>query len=66
MAPRIEVELSVGLSLEHQQALTIATDLLGMKASTYARQAVVERLVRDGVLQSPMAKYQAATKADAK
>ena len=65
MVAKITKELMVGLTDEQDQALSIAVDLLGFKPSQYGRQAIVERLIRDGILQNPLAKYQAAAKAQA-
>ena len=65
MVARIATELMVGLTEEQHQALSIAVDLLGFKPSQYGRQAIVERLIRDGILQNPLAKYQAAANAKA-
>jgi hypothetical protein len=60
MTALITRELMVGLTDEQHHALSIAVDILGFKPSQYGRQAIVERLVRDGVLQTPLAKYQTA------
>ena len=59
MAAKILTEMSVGLTPEIQDALIIATEFSGMKPSQYGRQAILERLVREGFLRHPgLAKIQ--------
>jgi hypothetical protein len=53
MTARVTLEMSVGLTPEIQRALQIATEFSGMKASQYGRQAILERLVREGYLRHP-------------
>jgi hypothetical protein len=53
MTARVTEELSVGLTGEMLHALIIATQFQGMKPSQYGRQAILERLVREGFLQHP-------------
>lgn len=60
MAAKIITEMSVGLTPEIQSALTVATEFQGMKPSQYGRQAILERLVREGFLRHPMHNYQNA------
>jgi hypothetical protein len=60
MKQRIEVEYKVGFTLEQQKALEMATDLHGVKASTWLRQAAVNRLVQEKFLEHPMVKYATA------
>jgi hypothetical protein len=56
---RIKTELAVGVTAEIKSALEIATDFVGMKPSQYGRQAILEKLVRDGFLKHPgIAKYE--------
>ena len=50
---RIKTELAVGVTEEIKTALEIATDFAGMKPSQYGRQAILEKLVRDGFLKHP-------------
>jgi len=56
MTAKVTEELSVGLTGEMLQALAIATEFQGMKPSQYGRQAILERLVREGFLQHPAQK----------
>jgi hypothetical protein len=53
MAAKIKTELAVGITEEIKNALEIATDFCGMKPSQYGRQAIVEKLVREGFLEHP-------------
>jgi hypothetical protein len=53
MAARIKTELAVGVTQEIKDALEIATEFQGMKPSQYGRQAILEKLVRDGYLKHP-------------
>jgi hypothetical protein len=58
MAAKVLVDLTVGITEQQHAALRAVTDLLGLKASQYCRQALVAALVRDGALASPVAQYQ--------
>jgi len=53
MAARILSELSVGITPEIEKALDIAVEFSGMKASQIGRQALLEKLVREGYLRHP-------------
>jgi hypothetical protein len=57
---RVIHEVMVGITPEMKTALEMATEFSGMKASTYARQALLERLVRDQMMTHPAQKYAAA------
>jgi hypothetical protein len=50
MASRILSDLSVGVTPEIQEALETAVAFNGIKASQYARIALVEKLVREQFL----------------
>jgi hypothetical protein len=50
MASRILSDLSVGVTPEIQEALETAVAFSGIKASQYARIALVEKLVREQFL----------------
>jgi hypothetical protein len=54
MAARVITEMSVGLTPEIQESLKIATEFQGMKPSQYGRQAILEKLVREGFLRHPL------------
>jgi hypothetical protein len=53
MAPRIEIEISVGLTGEISSALEAAVEFQGLKPSQFGRMAIVEKLCREGFLQRP-------------
>ena len=53
MSAKIKTEMSVGLTDEIQTALIMATDFVGMKPSQFGRQAILEKLVREGFLRHP-------------
>jgi hypothetical protein len=53
MAAKITSDLSVGISAEIAAALEMATEFSGVKSSTYARIALVEKLCREGFLIHP-------------
>ena len=66
MSAKIKTEMSVGLTDEIQTALIMATDFVGMKPSQFGRQAILEKLVREGFLRHPgVANYDAGIKAAA-
>ena len=58
MAARVLIDLTVGLTEQQHIALRAVSELFGLKASQYCRQALVSALVRDGALVSPVAQYQ--------
>jgi hypothetical protein len=51
---KIKTELAVGVTEEIKSALEIATEFQGMKPSQYGRQAILEKLVREGFMKHPM------------
>jgi hypothetical protein len=53
MAAKIKTELAVGITEEIKNALEIAIDFCCMKPSQYGRQAIVEKLAREGFLEHP-------------
>jgi hypothetical protein len=53
MASRILSDLSVGVTAEIAEALKMATEFSGVKASIYARIALTEKLCREGFLIHP-------------
>ncbi len=53
MVARIKAELMVGITDEIKAALEIATEFSGMRPSQYGRQAILEKLVREGYLKHP-------------
>ena len=53
MAARIKSEMSVGLTPEIESALKVATEFVGMKPSQFGRQAILEKLCREGYLPAP-------------
>ena len=58
MTARILSEMSVGLTPEIEAALEIASDFSGLKPSQFGRQAIIEKLVRDGFIKHPgMARF---------
>lgn len=66
MSAKIKTEMSVGLTDEIQTALVMATEFVGMKPSQFGRQAILEKLVRDGFLRHPgISKFEAGIKAAA-
>jgi hypothetical protein len=58
MTAKIKSEMSVGLTSEIESALQIATEFQGMKPSQYGRQAILEKLVREGYLRHPAMRYE--------
>ena len=59
MTPRILSEMSVGLTPEIEAALEIAADFSGLKPSQFGRQAIIEKLVREGFIKHPgMARFE--------
>ena len=53
--------MSVGLTPEIEEALKVATDFVGMKPSQFGRQAILEKLCREGYMRHPMHNYQNAS-----
>jgi hypothetical protein len=59
MAAKVIKEMSVGLTEQIESALQVATEFQGMKPSQYGRQAILEKLVREGYLRHPaMQRYE--------
>ena len=54
MTAKIKSEMSVGITDEIKSALEIATEFAGIKPSQFGRQAILEKLVREGYLRHPM------------
>jgi hypothetical protein len=50
---QIKSEMSVGLTPEIEAALQVAVEFVGMKPSQFARQAILEKLVREGFMRHP-------------
>jgi hypothetical protein len=50
---KIKSEMSVGLTPEIEGALKVATDFVGTTPSQFGRQALLEKLVREGYLRHP-------------
>ena len=48
MTKRVTLEMSVGLTEPIRDHLQMAVEYQGIKASTFGRQAILEKLVRDG------------------
>lgn len=53
MAAQITVEMMVGITPKIQEAIEVACEFSGLKASQFARQAIVEKLVREGFIRRP-------------
>jgi len=53
MTARIKADLAVGVTDEIQAALETAVAFCGIKASQYARIALVEKLTREKFMQHP-------------
>jgi hypothetical protein len=53
MAATITQEMMVGITPKIAEALEIACEDIGMRPSQYARQAIVEKLVREGFMARP-------------
>ena len=64
MAARVIKEMSVGLTPEIEEALKVATDFIGMKPSQFGRQAILEKLVREGYMRHPAMRYEAPQAAE--
>ena len=54
MRELVSHELFVGLTPSMRAALEIATRFSGMKSSTWGRQAILEKLVREKYLAHPL------------
>jgi hypothetical protein len=50
---KIKRERMIGLTDAIDAALAMVEDFSGLKPSQYCRQAILERLVRDGYMQHP-------------
>ena len=57
MTARIKTELAVGVTDEIQAALETAVHYSGIKASQYARIALVEKLTREQFMRHPGVVY---------
>ena len=53
MAAIITEEIMVGITPKIKEAIEIVCSLNGMKPSQFARQAIYEKLVREGVIEPP-------------
>ncbi len=53
MAAIITCEMMVGITPKIKDALEFACEDIGMKPSQFARQALVEKLVREGFMTRP-------------
>jgi hypothetical protein len=53
MAAQITSEIMVGLTEKIREGIEVACACNGMKPSQYARQAIYEKLCREGVLEPP-------------
>jgi hypothetical protein len=60
MVARVPFEMNVGITAEMQTAMRMVCDFTGMRPAQYARQALLEKLVRDRAIASPMDKYTVA------
>lgn len=50
---KIKRERMIGLTDAAEAALAMVEDFSGLKPSQYCRQAIIERLVRDGLMVHP-------------
>jgi hypothetical protein len=50
---KIKRERMIGLTENIDAALALVEDFTGLKPSQYCRQAILERLVRDGFMKHP-------------
>ena len=53
MAAKIKTEMTIGISDEIKAALQVAIQFVGTTGSQFARQAILEKLVRDGFMRHP-------------
>jgi hypothetical protein len=53
MTARIKTELAVGVTDEIRAALEVAVEFTGIKASQFARIALVEKLTRENWMRHP-------------
>jgi hypothetical protein len=53
MAAQITLEIMVGITPKIKAGIEIASEFSGMKPSQYARQAIIEKLIRDGFVERP-------------
>jgi hypothetical protein len=58
-------ELSVGLTQQMSHSLQIAVQFTGMKASTFGRQAILEKLCREKFMLHPLEQLAQDTEAKA-
>jgi hypothetical protein len=54
---RIKRERMIGLTEAIESALALVEDFTGLKPSAYCRVAILERLVRDGFMTHPAARF---------
>jgi hypothetical protein len=54
---KIKRERMIGLTDQIDAALMVVEDFSGLKPSQYCRQAILEKLVRDGFMQHPAAAH---------
>ncbi len=54
---KIKRERMIGLTENIEAALMMVEDFSGLKPSQYCRQAILEKLVRDGFMQHPAAAH---------
>jgi hypothetical protein len=62
---RIKLLLSVGITEEMKTAIEIAAEFSGISPSQLGRQAILEKLVREGYMRHPGMIYQQAQAAQA-
>ena len=53
MTAKIKSEMSIGISDEIKSALEIATEFVWINRHQFARQAILEKLVREGFMRHP-------------
>jgi hypothetical protein len=56
----IRTEISVGVTDEILEAVEMAVEFIGIKASTFGRIALVEKLAREGFLEQPTRRTKSA------
>jgi hypothetical protein len=57
MAAQITCEMMVGITPKIRDAIENACEDIGMKPSQFARQAIVEKLVREGFMTRPLQRF---------
>jgi hypothetical protein len=59
MAAKIKSEVAVGVTDEIKSALEVVENFCGLKPSQFGRQAILEKLCREGYLRHPgFARYE--------